>query len=106
MVFRLHVLESHYRTQSKFSWQSLLAAKQRLNELQAMAVLRYQAQAKINDIVNFALSDVSKEVLTLLNNNLNTPGVVAYLSDISTQLLAVGIGNDNRGSIYRHAKPG
>ena len=29
MVFRLHVLESHYRTQSKFSWQSLIAAKQR-----------------------------------------------------------------------------
>ncbi len=95
MVFRLHVLESHYRTQSKFSWQSLIAAKQRLNELQAMAVLRYQAQAKINDSVNFALSDVSKELLTLLNNDLNTPGVVAYLSDISTQLLAVGIENDN-----------
>ena len=47
-----------------------------------MAVLRYQAQAKINDSVNFALSDVSKELLTLLNNDLNTPGVVAYLSDI------------------------
>jgi cysteinyl-tRNA synthetase len=94
-VFRLHVLESHYRTQSKFSWQSLIAAKQRLNEFQAMAVLRYQAQAKITDSVNFALPDVPKEVLTLLNNDLNTPGVVAYLSDISTQLLAVGIANDN-----------
>jgi cysteinyl-tRNA synthetase len=93
-VFRLHVIESHYRTQSKFSWQSLISAKQRLAELQAMAVLRYQAQPKTNDSVSFAITDVAKEILNLLNNDLNTPGVVAYLSDISTQLLAVGIEND------------
>ncbi len=90
-VFRLLVLESHYLTQSKFSWQSLLSAKQRLNDLQAMAALRYQAQTKANDISAFAFSDVPKKVLNFLNNNLNTPEVVAYLSVVSTKLLETGL---------------
>ncbi|MEI9913881.1 MAG: cysteine--tRNA ligase [Candidatus Saccharibacteria bacterium] len=91
---RLHVLESNYRSQSKFSWESLASAKQRLLEIQAMAVLRYQAKPESSDYVSFALSDVPKEVLNMLNNDLNTPSVLAYLSDVVTQLLTVGIEGD------------
>lgn len=94
LVLRLHVLESHYRSQSRFSWQSLTAAKQRLIELRAMAVLRYQAKTESSDYVSFALDDVYKEVLSMLNNDLDTPNVMAYLSDITTQLRAVGIEKD------------
>lgn len=42
-VIRLHILESHYRSQSKFSWEGLEAAKSRLNRWQANADLRWQA---------------------------------------------------------------
>ncbi len=94
LTLRLHALESHYRSQSRFSWDSLAAARQRLSELQAMAVLRYQAMAESTDYATFALSDVPKEVITMLNNDLNTPAVMAYLSDVATQLLTVGIEND------------
>ncbi|MHB1864700.1 MAG: cysteine--tRNA ligase [Candidatus Saccharimonadales bacterium] len=94
LVLRLHVLESHYRSQSRFSWDSLKAARQRLNELQAMAVLRYQAKEETTDYATFALSDVAKEVLAMLSNDLNTPGIMAYLSDVATQLLTVGIEKD------------
>src|SRR5438045_5676689 len=39
---RLHVLESHYRSQSHFSWDSLEAAHNRLQDLRALAALRWQ----------------------------------------------------------------
>lgn len=41
-VIRLHILESHYRSQSKFSWEGLEAAKSRLSRWQAIADLRWQ----------------------------------------------------------------
>ncbi len=41
-AFRLHVFESHYRSQSKFSWESLEAAQHRLKRWQQMADLRFQ----------------------------------------------------------------
>ena len=91
LVLRILVLESHYRNQSKFSWENLEAAKQRLLTLQAMAVIRYQAKPYSLDYGTFALSDVTKEVLSILNNDLNTPEALAYLSDVATQLLTVGI---------------
>ncbi|HEY1644958.1 MAG TPA: cysteine--tRNA ligase, partial [Candidatus Saccharimonadales bacterium] len=93
-VVRLHILESNYKSQSKFSWGGLGAARSRLADLQAMAVLKYQAKPESTDSVSFALSDVAKEVLSLLNNDLNTPEVLAYLSDIATQLTTVGIEED------------
>jgi cysteinyl-tRNA synthetase len=41
-AFRLHVLESHYRSQSKFSWESLEAAQNRLRHWQQTADRRWQ----------------------------------------------------------------
>jgi cysteinyl-tRNA synthetase len=41
-AFKLLVLQSHYRTQSNFSWDNLLAAFRRLNRWQAIADLRWQ----------------------------------------------------------------
>src|SRR5438876_825568 len=46
-AFRLHVLESHYRSQSKFSWESLQAAQNRLNDLHAWADLRHQTSVNV-----------------------------------------------------------
>lgn len=43
-VVRLHILESHYRSQSKFSWEGLEATKSRLSRWQNMADLRWQIQ--------------------------------------------------------------
>jgi cysteinyl-tRNA synthetase len=42
-AFRLHVLESHYRSQSKFSWESLQAAQNRLTRWRQIGDLRWQA---------------------------------------------------------------
>jgi cysteinyl-tRNA synthetase len=91
---RLHVLESHYRSQSKFSWESLEAASQRLKELHAMAALRWQALPTVNDSATFSLEDVPQEIAAFLADDLNTPKALAFLSQVSTQLLTVLIEED------------
>lgn len=94
MAVRLHVLESHYRSQSKFSWQSLTAAANRLEDLQAMAALRWQPRTVSHDMPTFALEDIPLELAGFLADDLNTPQALAFLSDISAQLRAVHIEKD------------
>jgi cysteinyl-tRNA synthetase len=88
-VLRLHILESHYRSQSKFSWEALEAAQNRLRDLQAMAVLRWQALSVTHDSGTFALEDVPDELLRCLDDDINTPQALAFLSSVSTQLQTV-----------------
>jgi cysteinyl-tRNA synthetase len=85
-ALRLHVLESHYRNQSKFSWASLEAAQNRLKDLRAMAALRWQALPSVNDWGTFGLDDVAAQLKEILANDLNTPQALAFLSKITTQL--------------------
>jgi len=94
MALRLHALESHYRSQSKFSWASLEAAQNRLNDLRAMAALRWQPRAVAHDSGTFALEDVQLELANLLADDLNTPEALAFLSQVNTQLLTVHIEKD------------
>ncbi|HPG37502.1 MAG TPA: cysteine--tRNA ligase [Candidatus Saccharibacteria bacterium] len=88
-AFRLLVLESHYRSQSKFSLESLQAAANRLKDLKAMAVLRYQLLEKPQDDTSFSFADVADQIQTHLADDLNTPAIMAYLSDVSRQIQAV-----------------
>lgn len=80
MVVRLHVLESHYRSQSKFSWESLDAAKRRLQELRALADLRWQV--KSDSIHETYYGTYTDAVKTHAQNDLNTPMILASLSDL------------------------
>jgi cysteinyl-tRNA synthetase len=88
-VLRLHILESNYRNQSTFSWQSLEAAKNRLADLRAVAVLRYQALDTAGDSTTFSLEDIPYELLQILSDDLNTPQALSLLSSVTTQLLSV-----------------
>lgn len=94
MAVRLHILESHYRSQSKFSWESLQAASSRLRDYRAMAALRWQPRKVAHDATTFALRDVPEQLANILADDLNTPEALAYLSNVSSQLLAVHIEQD------------
>jgi cysteinyl-tRNA synthetase len=93
-ALRLYVLESHYRSHSIFSWNGLQAAQNRLNDLRAMAALRWQPRQITHDSTTFALEEVSGVITALLADDLNTPQTLAFLSQVSTQLLAVHIEKD------------
>lgn len=86
-TFRLFVLESHYRSQSKFSWDGMEAAKNRLADLRAMAALRWQP-VDTRDRNTFSFIDVPEELRAIISRDLATPAILAYLSDISKQVQA------------------
>jgi cysteinyl-tRNA synthetase len=81
--FRMFVLQSHYRTESNFTWENLQAAKNRLNNWQNVANLRWQVNEESNESslvepIEFA----TKGVLEYLQNDLNTPQVLSLLDNI------------------------
>ncbi len=87
-AFRLHVLESHYRSQSKFSWDSLMAAQNRLQAYRAFADLIWQLPEKAVK-PGTILADAKKVITDYLQNDLDTPSVLAHLSSIESESLAL-----------------
>ncbi|MDL2342159.1 MAG: cysteine--tRNA ligase [Patescibacteria group bacterium] len=93
---RLNILESHYRSQSKFSWDSLEAAKNRLQHWQQVAVLVKQPQAASsadNDAMLVQeLAAATSDIAAALNDDLNTPVILSRvdqaLSVVEKQLIS------------------
>ena len=94
LAFRLLVLQAHYRSQANFSWANLEAAQNRLQDLRALAALRWQPRKVAHDSGTQALRDIVAELAGILADDLDTPQALAYLSRVSTQLLVVHIEED------------
>jgi cysteinyl-tRNA synthetase len=82
-AFRLHVLESHYRSQSKFSWDSLQAAQNRLQDILAWADLQHQASTDtMPDELDELFKVTREDILTAMQDDLNTPIALAALGKL------------------------
>ncbi len=77
-AFRLHVLESHYRSQSKFSWESLEASQNTLKNLYAWADLKFQdlKSPTLQNNYTEALAAFAREMM----DDLKTPMALAVLN--------------------------
>lgn len=91
LALRLHVLESHYRSQSRFSWDSLVAAQNRLRSLQAMADMRFQANEQATPQDDGRIASMSKKLLECLQDDLNTPFFLRILSELVTAIENAGL---------------
>lgn len=91
-AFRLHVLESHYRSQSKFSWESLEAAQNRLNDFYVWADLRHQPSADtMPDELDQLFKSTREDILAALQDDLNTPVALAALSKLVNHMSNIPI---------------
>ena len=79
--FRTMVIQSHYKTESNFSFDNLEAAKNRLSNLKKMAELRWQTDDSENKTDKF--SDIGNKFRNALLNDLNTPKALKLLADAS-----------------------
>lgn len=79
LVLRLHILESHYRSQSKFSWDSMDAAKNRLANLRAFADLRWQLNPNNAATTDFDFTSARNLIQEALESDLSTPQALAAL---------------------------
>lgn len=86
LAYRLCVLQSHYRSEFDFSWQSLQAAASRLQSLRAMAVLRYQSANENNGVDETKLDYSKEQIKKALLDDLNTPEVLAALNSLESLL--------------------
>lgn len=86
-AIRLHVHESHYHTRSKFSWESLRAAQNRLDHWQAVAALRWQPQDLANtEPMSLLITSVRKAILLQLQDNLNTPRALSMIDELFSEI--------------------
>lgn len=75
MDFRMFILQSHYRTETNFTWDNLDAARNRLKRWSEIACLRWQtanSQDKTSDIDQI-VKTAEQEALKALQDDLNTP---------------------------------
>lgn len=77
-AFKLLVLSKHYRTEGNFTWEILEAAQNRLKNWQAAADLRWQKPD----------TGSVDEILTPLQNDLDTPATLALISVSFDECLA------------------
>jgi cysteinyl-tRNA synthetase len=90
--FKMLVLQSHYRTESNFTWENLKAAQNRLKTLRNLAVHKFQ----INDSDHWSIGDSDfdeyiNKITTALNDDLNTPEALAELSALESFIADFGV---------------
>jgi cysteinyl-tRNA synthetase len=84
MDVRMFILQSHYRTETNFTWENLEAAKNRLRRWKQIASLRWQThdtletdESKTHD-ANATMLAAQSAIVEAINDDLNTPeGLVA-----------------------------
>ncbi len=86
--FRLFVLQSHYQSESNFTWENLQGAKNRLQGYRAMAQMRFQPQLG-QDAVDF--NSAYQAILQAFQDDLNSPVALQILSDVSSRVDENGI---------------
>jgi len=82
MVLRLHILESHYRSQSKFGLSSLDAAKTRLHTYQRLADLQFQPTEAD---VWFAADQTLAQIINAMQDDLNSAKALSLLSELAAK---------------------
>lgn len=91
---RLHILESNYHTQSKFSMEGLEAAQNRLTGYRAMAARVWQPSE--TGIRTEILQTCQQNILLALQDDLNTPKALSELSSLETAIDTSGISTDSQ----------
>ncbi len=84
LALRLLYLQAHYRTELNFSWENLEAAQNRLQELRALADLRWQPKKETMHLTYY--DTYTESILEHIQNDLNTPMVLAVVSGLTNDL--------------------
>lgn len=91
---RISILESHYRTQAKFSWDSLEAARNRLQHWQEVADLYWQPVEGDAEAFTLAIHTASLSLRGALANDLDTPAALAAIDALLAGVQATGVPHD------------
>lgn len=86
--YRMFALQSHYRTETNFTWDNLASAKARLKHWQDAAVLRWQTHDTLVDDEQKSTNETTVDLLRsvqsahdALRNDLNTPEALKSIEE-------------------------
>jgi len=99
LAFRLKLLQSHYRSQVDFSWESLEAAQNLLTSLRAWADLKYQKIAHSGTTAGSSYAQALKDMLASTQDDLNTPKALSILSSLASEAEQRGVDEDKIQSL-------
>lgn len=91
-AIRLLILESHYRSQSKFSQATLTAAHNRLVSYQAMADAKWQARE--GGVSISTVTATHEEISSAMMQDLGSPQALAALSQLEQAVTSNGLSPD------------
>lgn len=84
-IFRLLVLESHYRNESNFTWEILDASQNRFKRWQAVANLIWQT-GNNPDEFSQVINESRDKVLEALKNDLDTPEALKLIDQLFNKI--------------------
>lgn len=97
LAFRLLLLQAHYRSQLNFSWASLAASQAFLTRLYAMADRQFQPNTTKTAIdLDQWFSKTDENLLSVLNNDLDTPKALSWVAQVSDMIEANPIDKANQ----------
>ena len=90
MDFRMFIMQSHYRTETNFTWENLESARNRLKHWQSAACLRWQINDTLIDDdlkdnqhdINGKIQAAPHAALEKLADDLNTPQALMIIDEI------------------------
>jgi cysteinyl-tRNA synthetase len=85
LAFRLKILQSHYRSQVDFSWESLEAAQSLLQSLRAWADQKHQNAAQRGSAASEPYAEALKQMLAAAQDDLSTPKALSVLAGIASR---------------------
>ncbi len=95
LAFRLMVLQSHYRSQSNFTWTNLEATQNRLKDIRAMADLVFQTRTKgESGLVEGDFLSHLERIKKAIEDDINLPEVLKQISDLTAGMLHFTIEED------------
>lgn len=100
LALRMLVLESHYRTQSVFTWDVLQAAAQRLQSLEAVADLVHQPDPEAAELGD-AFAETQEAITKSLLDDLNTPEALSALSSLVSKITNNGLNPNDISTIAK-----
>ncbi len=88
MALRLLVLQSHYRSQSNFTWENLEAAQNRLKSFYAWADIQFQSLK--SDKLKKNYGESLEALKNDLSDDLKTPAALAFLNGMVQRVAELG----------------
>ncbi len=91
--YRLFVLQSHYRSESNFTFENLTGAKNRRHNWRNIAALRHQTHDTLTDDSQkeISLRAAPQALLEALNDDLNTPRALTIIDQAFAEFDGVSI---------------